>query len=251
MDLNADLGEGGADDPGLLDVVTSASVACGFHAGDPSVMARTARCAAARGVTLGAHPSYADRDGFGRRAIHMDPEDLFILLVYQIGAMAAIAVAAGTTLRFVKPHGALYNQAAVEPQVADAVVAAVQAASWPRSGSGLALLCPAGSQMAKKAEASGLVWYSEAFADRHYNPDGTLVSRDRPGAVIESAGEVVAQAVHLARHQRVRAHDGTEIEMPADSICLHGDTPGAIMLATAVRRGLEDAGIEIAPFLAG
>jgi UPF0271 protein len=241
MDLNADLGEGGPCDRELLEVVTSASVACGYHAGDPSTMIETARTAAGLGVTLGAHPSYRDREGFGRRPLQVSPDQLYADVVYQVGAMAAAAVAAGTTLAFVKPHGALYNQACVDAGVAGAVVRAV-------ATTGLALLCPHGSQMQRRAAAAGVSCYTEAFADRPYSPDGTLVGRATPGSVIDDPADVAARAVRLARRGEVSAVDGTVLTIPADSLCIHGDTPGAVELARSVRRALHDAGVVLRPF---
>lgn len=242
MDLNADLGEGGPADPQLLDLVTSASVACGYHAGDPLVMLDTARMAASRGVALGAHPSYPDREGFGRRPMRMEADELFATVLYQVGAMAAAAAAVGTSLRFVKPHGALYNQAATDPDVAEPVVRAA-------ASTGLALLCPYGSAMQRLGTTMGVRCFSEAFADRGYAPDGTLVDRSSPGALIDDPSEVARRAVRLAARREVEASDGSVIRVPADSLCLHGDTPGAVELARSVRRALEDAGMTLRPFV--
>ena len=249
MDLNADLGEGAPHDGRMLEVVSSASVACGFHAGGPQTMVEVARAAVARGVAVGAHPSYEDRDGFGRRDMELAGPDLVALIAYQIGAMAAAAGVAGTTVRFVKPHGALYNRAAADPEVAEAVVDAVALAGRSIGNRSLALLCPGGSEMARRAESSGLPWFAEAFADRLYADDGTLVPRSRAGAVIADPDAVARQAVDLARRSTVATADGSRIDIRADSICLHGDTPGALDLAVAVRRALEDAGVAITPFL--
>lgn len=254
IDLNADLGEEAGDDAAMLDLVTSAAVACGFHAGGPAVMARTASLAAARGVALGAHPSYADRDGFGRRNLDVPHAALVADIAYQVGAMEAVAAAvgaaavagtgaagvggpagaggAGLRVRFVKPHGALYNRAAADPAVADAVIEAALGA-FPA----LPILCPPDSELARRATAAGLVVKAEGFADRAYMPDGSLMPRSSEGAVLHDPAAVASQATRLAREGRF------------DSICLHGDTPGAVALAGAVRRGLEDAGIEIAPFV--
>lgn len=242
VDLNADVGEGGPVDHELLRVVTSASVACGFHAGSPATMIETARRAQAHGVSLGAHPSFDDREGFGRRPVDVGPEDLFAAVVYQVGAMAAAANAAGTALRYVKPHGALYNQAATDRAMAEPVVAAVASA-------GVALLAPAGSELWKLAAAKGVACFAEAFADRAYTPDGRLTRREQPGAVLEDAAEVAARAVRLVVTGEVAATDGSTVQLPADSLCVHGDTPGALDLARAVRRALEDAGVEMRPFV--
>ena len=243
VDLNADLGEGGPSDTELLDVVSSASVACGFHAGSPATMVATARAAAARGVTLGAHPSYDDREGFGRRPVDTDPEDLFAAVLYQVGAMAAAANAAGSRLGFVKPHGALYTRASVDPTVADPIArAAIEA--------GLPLLCPPDSRLEATARERGVITYSEAFADRAYAADGSLVPRGEPGACIDDPDEAAARAVTLALHGMVTAVDGSEIAVVADSICVHGDSLGALEIARAVRRGLASAGVEVRPFVA-
>lgn len=242
MDLNADLGEGGPCDRELLEVVTSTSVACGYHAGDPATMLATARTAAALGVAVGAHPSFPDREGFGRRVVAMAADSLMAVVADQIGAMAAAATAAGTEIGFVKPHGALYNQAAARAEVAAPVVAATAAA-------GLALLGPPGSEMHRQAEQSGVRFFCEAFADRAYAPDGTLVERRSPGAVIHGATEVAARALRLAVDGEVAAVDGTTLRVAAHSLCLHGDTPGAVRLARAVRSALEGAGVTVAPFL--
>lgn len=242
VDLNADVGEGGPVDADLLRVVTSASVACGFHAGGPSTMLDTARLARAHDVSVGAHPSFDDREGFGRRPVAVGPEALFAAVVYQIGAMAAAARAAGTALAYVKPHGALYNQAATESAVAEPVVAAVASA-------GVALLAPAGSELSRRAAAQGVTCFFEAFADRAYTPDGRLAPRGQPGAVLPDPAEVAARAVGMVLTGEVHATDGSTLEIPADSLCVHGDTPGALDLATAVRRALEDAGVEIRSFI--
>jgi UPF0271 protein len=242
VDLNADLGEGGPADGALLEVVSSASVACGFHAGDPLTMVDTARRAAARGVAVGAHPSYPDRQGFGRRRVDLPADELYAIVVYQIGAMAAAAAAAGTSLRYVKPHGALYNRAAEDPLVAGPVVSAV-------ASSGLPLLCPPGSQMQHAASRAGVECYAEAFADRAYAPDGRLAGRDFPGAVLDDPRQVAERAVTLVRTGRVAALDGSSVEVAADSICIHGDTPGALELAREVRRALEADGVSVRPFV--
>lgn len=242
MDLNADLGEGGPADRELLDVVTSASVACGYHAGDPLTMVGTAKMAALRRIAVGAHPSYPDREGFGRRPMRITDEELFAAVVYQIGAMAAAAAAAATSLAYVKPHGALYNEAAADPAVAEPLVRAV-------ATTGLPLLCPHGSRMQAAAEMAGVVCYTEAFADRGYRPDGTLVRRGSPGALIHDPAEVARRAVRMVQDGQVTAEDGSVVELRADSLCIHGDTPGALELARSVRRALEDAGVALRPFV--
>ncbi|RZQ63368.1 LamB/YcsF family protein [Amycolatopsis suaedae] len=249
MDLNSDLGEGfGAwkmgDDDAMLDIVTSANVACGFHAGDPSVMRRVCERAAERGVVIGAHVAYRDLAGFGRRAMDVAPDDLADDVLYQIGALEAFARAAGTRVRYVKPHGALYNTAAVDAEQAAAVVEAIR-----RFDAGLALLCPPGSEMARKATEAGIASYAEAFADRAYTADGLLVSRKLPGAVLHDAGEVAGRAVTMATTGTVVAQDGTDLKLDPDSLCVHGDTPGAVELAERIRQGLRDAGVHIGSFV--
>jgi 5-oxoprolinase (ATP-hydrolysing) subunit A len=242
IDLNADLGEGGPADAELLDLVTSASIACGFHAGSPVTMLATARAARARGVAIGAHPSYDDREGFGRRPVEVDVDELFAAVLYQVGAMTAAADAAGWPLRFVKPHGALYNRASTEPAVAEPVVRAV-------AGIGLPLLCPGLSRMEAAAKEHGVVTYSEAFADRTYATDGSLLPRTEPGAVIHDAREVAARAVDLALGGVMTGVDGSKIAVAAHSICVHGDTPEALDIVRAVRSSLAAAGVKVRPFV--
>ena len=242
IDLNADLGEGGPADRELLEVVTSASVACGFHAGDPGLMLHTAERAAAAGVVVGAHPSYDDREGFGRRPRDVDPRSLHALLLYQIGALEALARAAGTAVRYVKPHGALYNRAAADPAVADVVIGAVSAAGHHP------LLALAGSPMVERARSAGLTVHEEGFADRAYAPDGTLVPRSERGAVIEEPGKVAEQALALALGTGVPVAGGRRVRLAAASICVHGDTPGALEQARAVRSALTGAGVTVRPF---
>ncbi|WP_328604575.1 LamB/YcsF family protein [Amycolatopsis sp. NBC_00345] len=249
MDLNSDLGEGfGAwkmgDDEAMLDIVTSANVACGFHAGDPGVMRRVCERAAERGVTIGAHVGYRDLAGFGRRALDIAPEDLADDVLYQIGALDAFARAAGSRVRYVKAHGALYNKAAVDPDQAAALVEGVR-----RYGSELALLCPPDSEMLHAAVAAGVTGHAEAFADRAYTPSGQLVSRKEPGAVLHDAAAVAARAVTMATTGEVLDASGGKLMMRADSLCVHGDTPGAVELARQIRESLEAAGVTLAPFV--
>lgn len=246
MDLNADVGEGLAVDADLLGIVTSANVACGFHAGDPLTMVETARRAAAAGVVVGAHPSYDDREGMGRRDLEVPPDRLGADLVYQLGAAAAAAGVAGARLAYVKPHGALYNRSAVDARLAEVVVSAVVAVG-PTLGP-LALLCPPGSALAEEGLRRGVATYAEAFADRAYAPDGNLVARSEPGAVLSIPDRAAEQAVALACEGRARAVDGSWVEVPASSICVHGDTPGALDVARAVRDALLAAGVELRPF---
>ena len=250
IDLNADLGEGFGiwrlgDDEGLLDAITSANVACGFHAGDPLTMRRVCAAAADRGVVIGAQVGYRDLAGFGRRRIDMDPDDLTADVLYQIGALDGCARAAGTSVRYVKPHGALYNTAADDRPQAEAVAAAV--AAYDRS---LPVLGLPDSALAEAARTAGLSFVPEAFADRAYLPTGRLVPRREPGAVIEDPYEVVARAAAFAVQHRVTATDGSSVPVEARSLCVHGDTPGAVYLAREIRRTLLDAGVTLAPFTA-
>jgi UPF0271 protein len=239
MDLNSDLGEGFGiwtlgDDDALLGVVTSANVACGFHAGDPTTMRRVCATAVERGVVIGAQVSYRDLAGFGRRRIDVPPLELADEIRYQIGALSAFG-----PVGYVKPHGALYNTAAVDADVAAAVVAGVGA--FP-------LLCQPGSALASVALAGGLPVFGEGFADRAYLPDGRLVPRSQPGAVLHDVDTVVARSVRMAVDGVVEAIDGSVIPMPVVSLCVHGDTPGAVGLARAVRAALEGAGVTLEPF---
>jgi UPF0271 protein len=248
IDLNSDLGESfGAwrmgDDAAMLQLVTSANVACGFHAGDASTMLETCRLAALGGVAVGAHVSYRDLAGFGRRAMDVPPDDLYAEVLYQLSALAGIARTAGTAVTYVKPHGALYNRIVGDRGQADAVVRAV--ADFDPS---LAVLGLAGSEVARSAEAAGLRFVREAFVDRGYLADGTLVPRDRAGAVLSGDRSIAERAVRLAVDGEVTAADGTEILVEVDSLCVHGDTPGAVAMAAAVRAALAEAGVEVASF---
>jgi len=251
MDLNADLGEGfgvwtlGNDDE-LLDVVTSANVACGFHAGDAATMRRVCARAAERGVSIGAQVSYRDLAGFGRRRIEYDPAELRDELIYQLAALDGIARVAGARVAYVKPHGALYNSV-----VWDTVQAAAVAAAVADYSIDLAVLCLPGSALLRAASDAGLASVSEGFADRGYRPDGTLVPRTEPGALVTQPGEVTARAVRMATSGQVVAVDGTTVETRVSSICVHGDTPGAVDLAQRVRVALSAAGVNVAPFARG
>ncbi|WP_412539313.1 5-oxoprolinase subunit PxpA [Longispora sp. K20-0274] len=237
MDLNADLGEGFGhwrltDDDALLDVVTSANVACGFHAGDPSIMRRVCVAAAGRGVRIGAQVSYRDLAGFGRRAMEVPADELADEVTYQIGALRVFAEAAGSTVSYVKPHGALYNRVVDDPVQAAAVVAGTL-----RAGGRLPVLCLPGSALHAAADAAGLPTVAEAFADRAYTARGTLVPRGTPGAVLEPEA-AVAQALGIAREARVTAITGEQVPVTARSICVHGDTPGAVAVGRAIRAAL-------------
>lgn len=247
IDLNADMGEAFGrwrlDDAALLDVVTSASIACGFHAGDPRVMRETVVAAAARGVAIGAHPSYPDLVGFGRRELAATPAEIEADVVYQVGALAGVCAAAGTRLRYVKPHGALYNRAARDAAAADAIARAVRGVD----GS-LVLLGLAGSELVRAGERAGLRVAREAFVDRAYRADGTLVPRSEPGAVLHDVASVAERALRMVADGAVEAIDGTALRIEPDSLCAHGDGPEALAIVRAVRERLERAGIRVAPF---
>jgi UPF0271 protein len=247
IDLNADVGESfGAyrygDDEGVLPSVSSANIACGFHAGDPGVMRSTVQLARRHGAALGAHPGFQDLAGFGRREMRIPTAELESLVAYQIGALAAIAAAEGARLSHVKPHGALYNMAAQDKAMADAIAHAVRAVD-----ASLVLFGLSGSQLVAAGERAGLRVASEVFADRGYRADGSLAPRGTPGAVLTDAAEVARRAVTMASRQTVTALDGTSVSLRADTVCVHGDTPGAAALARAVRSALASAGIEVLP----
>jgi UPF0271 protein len=251
MDLNADLGESfGAwrlgDDEALVVHLTSANLACGFHAGDPRVMEATVALCRSAGVAIGAQPGYPDLPGFGRRAMAIDAAEVESLVRYQIGALHAFCRAAGVEMQHVKPHGALYNQAAADPTLAGAIARAVASFSRDLLLYGLASSEP----MAAAAADAGLRFVPEAFADRRYLPDGSLQSRREPGSLITDAAAAATQAVSIATQGVLVAADGSRLTLRAESICCHGDTPGAVEIAAAVRRGLEHAGVAVAP-LAG
>lgn len=247
IDLNCDCGESfGAwqigDDATLLRYVSSANIACGAHAGDPQVMRATVRLARERGVSVGAHPGFPDVQGFGRRLIAMSPDEIGNSVLAQIGALSAIARAEGIALTHVKPHGALYNHAAVTPAVADSIAHAVAAFSRD-----LILVGLAESALISAAHGAGLRAAREAFADRAYESDGTLRDRRLPGAVLHDEQQMLAQAISIVTQHAVVTHNGSRIALHADTLCIHGDTPGAATRAAALREGLAAAGIEITP----
>jgi UPF0271 protein len=249
IDLNSDLGESyGAwrmgDDAAMLDLVSSANVACGFHAGDPAGILATLRAAAERGVAIGAHVAYPDLAGFGRRAMDIASADLRAAVIYQIGALQGLAAAAGTRVRYVKPHGALYNTIAHDARQAQDVIAAVRTLD-----PALALVVLAGSPLAGWARDAGLRTVAEAFADRSYRADGSLVPRNQPGAVLHDPEAVAERMLRLAREGTVVADDGSTVRVDAESICVHGDSPGAVALARRVRERLETEGIAIRAFM--
>jgi UPF0271 protein len=248
LDLNSDLGEGLGiwtlgDDDAMLGVVTSANVACGFHAGDPTIMRRVCAEAVRHGVAIGAQVGYRDLVGFGRRRIDVDPVELANDVIYQIGALDGFARVAGDRVRYVKPHGALYNTIVTDAEQAAAVVEAVSL--YDRT---LPVLGLPGSQWLRQAAAAGLTVVPEAFADRAYTPEGHLVSRRQPGAVLHDPDVIAARCVELARGGTIRALDGSRVEVPARSLCIHGDTPGAVEIARRVRAALLDAGVVLSPF---
>jgi UPF0271 protein len=248
IDLNADLGEGFGvwqlgDDEAMLGIVSSANVACGFHAGDPAGLLRVCRLAAERGVRIGAQVSYRDLAGFGRRFIDVAAEDLVADVVYQIGALQAIATAAGSAVSYVKPHGALYNTIVTNSEQGAAVAEAVHLVD-----ASLPVLGMADSAFFDEATRRGLRTVSEAFADRAYRPDGGLVSRREPGAVLHDPAAIADRVVTMVTSGQVTAVDGTRIAVSVESVCVHGDSPGAVQIAIAVRDRLKAAGTEIGAF---
>jgi 5-oxoprolinase (ATP-hydrolysing) subunit A len=248
IDLNADLGESFGvwrlgDDDAMLGIVTSANVACGFHAGDPAGLLRVCRSAAERGVRIGAQVSYRDLAGFGRRFIDVDAEELVADVVYQIGALRAIAEACGTTVSYIKPHGALYNTIVTHREQGAAVAEAVNLVDAT-----LPVLGMAGSVFFDEAARLGLRTVAEVFADRAYRPDGQLVSRREPGAVLHDPAVIADRVVTMVTSGHVTAIDGAKIAVSVESVCVHGDSPGAVQIATAVRDQLKAAGTDIRAF---
>jgi UPF0271 protein len=251
VDLNADVGEWSTEpatdrpavlgqDPALMRVITSANIACGFHAGDPRTMRATLRLAILNGVSPGAHPGLRDPEGFGRKEIHIEADELEDVALYQIGALAALAAAEGQRLQHVKAHGAIYNMAARDAVLADALARATAAIDRSLIFFGLA-----GSELIRAGERAGLRTASEAFADRAYNADGSLVSRQQSGAVIHDPQTVVQRALRMVTDGEVEAVDGTIIPVRPDTICVHGDTPDAALLAARIREGFERSGIDV------
>ena len=241
LDLNADVGEGDQEaDEALLRLVTSANVACGLHAGDPQTMRTTVAMAMRNGVAVGAHPGYDDREGFGRRPMQLAAAEINDLLLYQLGALDAIARAEGAVLRHVKPHGALYNQAETVGALAVAIIAAVRVFD-----PNLRLVGRAGSAMARAAEAVGHPFTPEAFADRRYRADGSLLPRSEPSAVLTDPEEVARQVHSLVTDGEVRASDGSRVPVSFETLCLHGDTPGSALLAARIRRELSALGVSV------
>jgi len=248
IDLNSDLGEGYGpwtmgDDAQILDCVTSANIACGGHAGDPETMFRTLRLAAHKGVRVGAHPGYADREGFGRRVIPMAVDEIGRMVVAQVGALVALARLAGTEVRYVKPHGALGNLAAADRSVAAGIVAAIRGLD-PQ----LAVLAISGTMLEQVAREQGVTVYSEVFADRAYQPNGQLVPRSQPGAVLDDAKEAADRLVGYLQTGRMPVAGGEPIALRADSICVHGDSAHAVEMARHIRARLQAEGVVLAPF---
>ena len=247
VDLNADVGESIAgrsvgNDAALMPHITSANIACGFHAGDPGVMRATVALASEHGVAVGAHPGFPDLDGFGRRELQVTPRDVEDFVVYQVGALAGIAAAQGVRLQHVKPHGALFNMAARDATLADAIARAAVLIDPTMILFGLP-----GSELIAAGQRAGLRTASEVFADRGYLRDGSLAPRDQPGAVIDDGEIVVPRVVRMVQTREVEAIDGTRVPLTVDTICVHGDTPGAAVLAARIRAALEEAGIDVMP----
>jgi 5-oxoprolinase (ATP-hydrolysing) subunit A len=247
VDLNADIGESfGIDHAGqdelLVRLITSGSIACGFHAGDPSVMRRTVALAAKAGVAIGAHPGFPDLAGFGRREINAQPQEITDLVLYQVGALSAVAKAEGLSLQHVKPHGALYNMSVRRKDVAEAIARAV--ASFDET---LILMGLPGSELLAAGSRLHLRVAAEGFADRSYEPDGSLTSRHVAGAVVTDPAVAAERAVRMIHDRKVIARDGSSFSCEVDTICVHGDTPGAVDVAASVRRALEQAGVSVKP----
>jgi len=247
VDLNCDMGESfgmyklGLDEEAVK-YISSANVACGYHAGDPQVMAHTVKIAVASGVAVGAHPSFPDLMGFGRRQMDASPEEIRNYVIYQTGALAAFVQAGGARLQHVKPHGAMYNMAAADKKIARALAEAIYAVDKE-----LIFLVLANSEMERASEEVGLRYAREVFADRNYNADGTLVARSNPQAVIKDSDLVAQRMIEIIKTGQIRAVDGSVFAVKADSVCLHGDTPGAIEHMKHLRRAILDAGIKITP----
>src|SRR6267143_1329163 len=242
VDLNCDLGEGVGTDAAILPLVSSANIACGFHAGGPAVMRRTVEGALKAGVAIGAHPGFQDLAGFGRRDMHLTPDQAYDLVLYQIGALAGFVTTAGGRLAHVKPHGALYNMAVNNEMLADGIARAVKAFD-----SNLVLFGLPNSELVKAGERAGIPTANEAFADRTYQADGTLTPRSQANALIDDVSAAAAQAIRIVKEARVRTADGSDIPLQADTICLHGDAAHALELAREIRRRLEQAGVNVLP----
>ena len=248
IDLNSDLGESfgsyriGMDDE-VIKYVSSVNVACGWHAGDPVIMERTVRMAKENGVAVGAHPGFDDKQGFGRRKIQLPADEIRVMMKYQIGALMAFLQSEGMKMQHVKPHGALYNMAMVDGDIADAVCKAIYEVD-----PSIYLLAPAGCEMDLAAQRNGLKIAREVFADRAYQEDGTLVPRSLPGAVLHDPEEILARVLRMGKEGKVTTIDGNDIDISADSICVHGDNEKALRIVETIKNGLEQAGIELRNF---
>ena len=240
VDLNADLGEGGGSDRQLLQLVTSANIACGFHAGDAQTMLQSVRWALESGVAIGAHPSFPDRENFGRTAMQLPPETVYAQVIYQTGALKAMVESEGGKLAHVKPHGMLYNQAAVDAQLADAITRAVKAVD-----ASLILVGLANSELIRAAERLGLAARQEVFADRGYQANGTLVPRSQPGAMIDNELQAIQQTLNMVQHGKVLSISGNEVAVRADSVCLHGDGAHALAFARRLREAFAEQQITV------
>jgi 5-oxoprolinase (ATP-hydrolysing) subunit A len=240
VDLNADLGEGAGHDDELLALVTSANIACGFHAGDAETMRRSIEAARDRKVAVGAHPSLFDRENFGRKELPVKPDEVFDAVVYQVGVFQAIAEAANVRPNHVKPHGALYNMAARDAELAGAVARAIAQVDMK-----LILFAPQNSALARAAETKGLQIAHEVFADRNYLSDGSLVPRSRPDALLHDPAAAAERVVRMLRERKVRSVDGVDVDVRAETVCLHGDKPGAVDFARALKSRLEKEGVSI------
>jgi UPF0271 protein len=240
VDLNADLGEGAGQDDELLELVTSANIATGFHAGDADTMRAAISAGQAHGVAVGAHPSLFDRENFGRKELPITPDEVFDAVTYQLGIFQAIADAAGVRPNHIKPHGALYNMAARDKELADAVARATKAVD-----SSLILFAPGHSALARAGESHGLQIAREVFADRNYLSDGSLVSRTRPDALLHDPEEAAARVLRMLSEGKVRSVEDVDVDLRSETICVHGDTPGAVKFARALRAAMEKEGVEI------
>ena len=242
VDLNADLGEGSGHDAELFDLISSANIATGFHAGDPASIFTSICAAKEKGVAVGAHPGFSDRENFGRKELVIPIPELFTQLVYQIGAFQSLAIAAGVRPKHVKPHGALYNMAVRDEKMAEAIAHAVSAVD-----PSLILLAPASSAMERAGKRVGLQIAREIFADRNYLNDGWLVPRTRPDALLHDPKEAAGRVLRMLREGKVRSIEGQDIEVRGETICVHGDTPGAVEFARELRTRLESEGVKISP----
>lgn len=240
IDLNADLGEGCGNDSALMPLITSANIACGFHAGDAQIMRESVQLALAHGVAIGAHPSFPDRENFGRTAMQLPPDTVYAQTLYQVGALAAIVHAEGGVMTHVKPHGMLYNQAAKQPALADAIARAVQCLN-----PGLILVGLAGSELIRAGERYGLATREEVFADRGYLADGSLVPRSEPGALIDDDDEAVSRTLEMVLNGRVMSRDGVRATVNAQTVCLHGDGAHALAFARRLREAFEQRQIRV------